>query len=156
MGSRAAARRRLRWLAELPFSASLDGVLYCHATPQDDTSDHDRRPRRTTCSQATFGGVEERVVVIGHTHHQFERRDGDVRVVNAGSVGMPYEGEVAAFWRAVEDGEPSFRQDGVRRRARRRRHPRERLAGAEEFVTENLSWRIPREEANAYFESQRT
>ena len=33
-----------------------------------------------------------------------------VRVVNAGSVGMPYEGEVAAFWLAVEDGEPSFRR----------------------------------------------
>ena len=36
-------RERLRgddlsWLAAWPFSASVDGVLYCHATPRDDTS----------------------------------------------------------------------------------------------------------------------
>src|ERR1700730_1351231 len=30
------------------------------------------------------------LAVCGHTHMQFDRRIGDVRVVNAGSVGMPY------------------------------------------------------------------
>src|SRR5919197_1566361 len=39
--------------------------------------------------------------------------DGDLRVVNAGAVGMPYEGEVAAFWTLVEDGEPSFRRTPI-------------------------------------------
>ena len=88
----------LRWLEEWPFSASIDDVLYCHATPAGRYDDHDRVHARTTCCARRFGGVEESVVVIGHTHHQFERKAGDVRVVNAGSVGMPYEGEVAAFW----------------------------------------------------------
>jgi len=37
-------------------------------------------------------------VVCGHTHMQFDRRFGDVRVVNAGSVGMPYEREPGAYW----------------------------------------------------------
>ena len=50
--------------------------------------------------------------MIGHTHHQFDRRAEDVRVVNAGSVGWPYEGDVAAFWAVVDDGEPSFRRTG--------------------------------------------
>jgi diadenosine tetraphosphatase ApaH/serine/threonine PP2A family protein phosphatase len=31
--------------------------------------------------------------VCGHTHVQFDRRLGDRRLVNAGSVGLPYEGE---------------------------------------------------------------
>ena len=63
-----------------PFSASIDDVLYCHATPHDDTT-------MTTVFtpddvvRASFGGVDERVVVIGHTHHQFERRAGEVPVV---------------------------------------------------------------------------
>jgi diadenosine tetraphosphatase ApaH/serine/threonine PP2A family protein phosphatase len=38
-------------------------------------------------------------VVCGHTHAQFDRRVGTKRVINAGSVGMPYQGKpVGAFW----------------------------------------------------------
>ena len=32
-----------------------------------------------------------------------------VRYVNAGSVGLPYEGDGAARWLWVADGEPAFR-----------------------------------------------
>jgi Calcineurin-like phosphoesterase superfamily domain len=35
--------------------------------------------------------------VCGHTHMQFERNIGKVRIVNAGSVGMPF-GQVGADW----------------------------------------------------------
>jgi putative phosphoesterase len=144
----------LRWLAELPFSESIDGVLYCHATPHDDTT-------MTTvftpddALRESFAGVGERVVVIGHTHHQFERRIDDLRVVNAGSVGMPYEGEVAAFWAVVEDGEPSFRSTpfDVERAAAEIRAGGWPRAG--EFVAENLLAAIPRDEAARHFESLR-
>jgi len=37
-------------------------------------------------------------VVCGHTHTQYERNVAGVRVVNAGSVGMPYEEEPGAYW----------------------------------------------------------
>jgi diadenosine tetraphosphatase ApaH/serine/threonine PP2A family protein phosphatase len=37
------------------------------------------------------------VVVCGHTHMQFDRMIGTTRVVNAGSVGMPF-GEPGAYW----------------------------------------------------------
>jgi diadenosine tetraphosphatase ApaH/serine/threonine PP2A family protein phosphatase len=43
-------------------------------------------------------GVAESVVVCGHTHQQFDVRCGEHRVLNAGSVGLPYEGVAAAFW----------------------------------------------------------
>jgi hypothetical protein len=36
--------------------------------------------------------------VCGHTHVQFDRRIGGIRLVNAGSVGMPYEREPGAYW----------------------------------------------------------
>ena len=39
-----------------------------------------------------LAGVEADLVVCGHTHHQFERTIAGVRIVNAGSVGLPYEG----------------------------------------------------------------
>src|SRR5215211_9066131 len=43
-------------------------------------------------------GVAEATVVIGHTHHQFALEHGGRRVLNAGAVGMPYQGAAAAFW----------------------------------------------------------
>ena len=144
----------LRWLAEWPFSDSIDGVLYCHATPDDDTA-------ITTVFtpddvlRAAFGSVDERVVVIGHTHHQFSRDAGGVRVVNAGSVGMPYEGEVAAFWAAIVDGEPEFRKTPF---DVERAIADIRASGwppGEEFVIENLLGAVPRDEAATYFEGKR-
>ena len=38
-------------------------------------------------------GVAEDVVVCGHTHHQFDRACSASALLNAGSVGMPYEDE---------------------------------------------------------------
>jgi hypothetical protein len=45
-----------------------------------------------------LAGVDQRTIVVGHTHVQFDRVVGDVRVVNAGSVGMAYENERGAYW----------------------------------------------------------
>ena len=54
---------------------------------------------------------------------------GNVRFVNAGSVGLPYEGDGAARWVWVADRCPRAAPDRLRRRPRRRTHPRGRLAG---------------------------
>ena len=45
-----------------------------------------------------MAGVEETIVATAHTHVQFDRRVGDVRSLNPGSVGLPYEGRPGAFW----------------------------------------------------------
>jgi diadenosine tetraphosphatase ApaH/serine/threonine PP2A family protein phosphatase len=54
--------------------------------------------------------VAAHVVVCGHTHHQFDRRVSGTRVVNAGSVGLPYQGDAAAFWLALDDGRIQLRR----------------------------------------------
>ena len=102
-GSAAAAPGDLEWLQSLPLTVDVDGVLYCHAAPDDNTPI--TTPTRRTRVAATFAG-HTGTIVIGHTHHQFDRRVGELRIVNAGSVGMAYEGDVAAYWTLVEDGEP--------------------------------------------------
>jgi putative phosphoesterase len=140
------------WASTLPLAVELDGVTYCHATPTDNmpmttvfTPDDDLR--------AMFG--DSGTFVIGHTHHQFDRRVGELRVVNAGSVGMPYEGEVAAFWTLIADGEPEFRKTpfdiehavaGIRATE---------WEGGEAFIAENLLVAIDRDEAARHFESRR-
>ena len=94
--------------AELEFLEALDDTvvldvdglgptLFCHASPRSDlesitmfTPDDRLRPM--------LAAVEQRTVVCGHTHRQFDRRLDGTRVVNAGSVGRPYEGRQGAFW----------------------------------------------------------
>jgi diadenosine tetraphosphatase ApaH/serine/threonine PP2A family protein phosphatase len=87
----------------------LDGALYCHGSPR---SDEEMITALTPEARLTpmLDGVQEALVVCGHTHHQFELRAGAQRVVNAGSVGMPYEGAPGAYWLLVADGEPDLRR----------------------------------------------
>jgi putative phosphoesterase len=93
---------QLDFLRELPLSVSLeiDGlgfVLFCHATPRSD----DEIVTRLTPDEeldAVLGGLRPCTVVCGHVHTQYDRRVGEHRVINAGSVGLPYEGRTAAFW----------------------------------------------------------
>ena len=54
-----------------------------------------------------LAGVSARLVVAGHTHQHDDRVVGGVRFVNAGSVGLPYEGDGAARWLWVADGSPT-------------------------------------------------
>jgi predicted phosphodiesterase len=138
--------------ASLPLTVELDGVVYCHATPAD------TMPLTTAATpddalRATFGN--HGTFVIGHTHHQFDRRAGDLRVINAGSVGMPYEGEVAAFWTLVEDGEPTFRKTPFDVERAVRALEASDWPGAREFVDENLRVAVTRDEAIRVFEAQR-
>ncbi|MBK8901179.1 MAG: metallophosphoesterase family protein [Anaerolineaceae bacterium] len=77
-------------------------VLFCHATPHSDIQVFTRlTPEEKLVSW--FKGLNTSLVVCGHTHMQFERTVGDVCVVNAGSVGMPF-GRTGADWLLL-DGE---------------------------------------------------
>jgi putative phosphoesterase len=75
----------------------LGRTLFCHGTPR---SDLEAITAVTAADRLReiLSEVSARTVVCGHTHHQFDRRIGDTRVVNAGSIGMPYEGRPGAYW----------------------------------------------------------
>ena len=91
----------IEWLHEQPPTLELDvagigRVLFCHATPRNDVDIFtERTPDDRIADQFA---VDADLVVCGHTHMQFDRTIGGVRVVNSGSVGMPYEDEPGAFW----------------------------------------------------------
>jgi predicted phosphodiesterase len=75
----------------------LGPTLFCHGSPRGDeelvtTLTPERRWR------PALEGVAEAVVVCGHTHAQFDRQLGPWRLVNAGAVGLPYEGHAGAYW----------------------------------------------------------
>jgi len=95
----------LGFLESLQESTSVDvdgigDVLFCHATPQ---SDEDIVTPITPEEEvgALLTDVRQQVVVCGHTHSQFDRCVRDRRVVNAGSVGLPYEDAPGAYWAII-------------------------------------------------------
>lgn len=91
------------FLHGLPPTIERDGVLFCHATPRNDVDRfHADTPEDEIASW--FAGVSARLVVCGHTHRQFDRTVAGLRVVNAGSVGMPHEDRPGAYW-ALLDGD---------------------------------------------------
>jgi len=100
---------RVAAIATWPLAVALvvDGLgraLFCHATPASDDPIYTRVTPEDEIA-ALFGPVEADVLVCGHTHVQFDRTLGSgLRLVNAGSVGMPYEGRRGAFWALLGPG----------------------------------------------------
>ena len=85
-----------RWIGSWPKALSLENVLFCHASPRNDVDVFTRLTPEEKVAPL-LASVREHTVVCGHTHMQYDRMIGNIRVVNAGSVGMPFQG-TGAFW----------------------------------------------------------
>ena len=76
----------------------LGSTLFCHGSPRSDEEcvTVETPPERVAEFTA---GVEAGCVVTAHTHMQYDRRVGETRLLNPGSVGLPYEPEPGfAYW----------------------------------------------------------
>ena len=89
------------WLPHVTLPTALGDVFFCHATARNDTEIFTAVTPADAVARG-FETVEASIAVCGHTHMQFDRRVGPLRIVNAGSVGMPY-GEPGAYWLLVTD-----------------------------------------------------
>ncbi len=147
-GLSARADKEAQWVGEkLPLeqrqflqtwsaTVQIEDVLFCHATPLSDI---------TVFTQHTpmekllpiFANLTAKTVVCGHTHMQFDRMIGDVRVVNAGSVGMPF-GKSGAFWLLLAENEIIFRRTMYDREVAAKRIRRSDYPDADDFATGNV------------------
>jgi predicted phosphodiesterase len=142
------AREAVRWtadqleardervIASWPLTLRLDvpglgNVLFCHATPRNENECFTRTTPEDRLLPV-FEGVNAALVVCGHTHMQFDRLVGPTRVVNAGSVGMPF-GEPGADWLLLAPGvqlrRTAYDIEGAADRIRNTSYPR-----ADEFA----------------------
>ena len=163
---------RTRWVAEqvadaqreflatlLPGNAVLeiDGLgptLFCHASPRSDEEILTRATPESRLREA-LGAVREAVVVCGHTHVQFDRALAGVRIVNAGSVGMPYEREPGAYW-ALLGPDVELRRTPYDVAAAAGRMRASGFPEADEFVREFVLSPATPEEATEAFERMAT
>jgi diadenosine tetraphosphatase ApaH/serine/threonine PP2A family protein phosphatase len=89
-------------LAALPEWLVFGGARFCHASPISDVRSFPPEP--APADEELLGGHTEPLVVFGHTHIPFEREGpGGVRLVNPGSVGMPFDGDPRAAWAILHD-----------------------------------------------------
>jgi predicted phosphodiesterase len=124
--------------------AGLGTVLICHATPRSDSEIVTRLTPEDRIAPA-FEGVTAPLVICGHTHMAFDRRIGDVRVVNAGSVGMPF-GQPGAHWLLIDERGPHAQHTAYDLEAAAARIRATTYPGAEEFAA-NYVLRPPSEES---------
>lgn len=82
--------------------AGLGDVLFCHGTPRSETEIFTRATPEALLVPV-FEELDVDLVICGHTHMQFDRTIARVRVVNAGSVGMPF-GSRGADWALIGPG----------------------------------------------------
>ena len=144
------------FLHDLPDTATLeiDGlgpVLFCHATPRSDEEILTEASPESRWEDA-LDGVAEAVVVCGHIHMQSDREVAARRVVNAGSVGMPYEGRPGAYW-ALIGPDVELRRTEYDVAAAAERMLATGFPAVDEHVEENVLASPTREEATAYFEA---
>jgi predicted phosphodiesterase len=129
-----------RVLASWPMTVRLDigplgAVLFCHATPRDC---HEIFVRTTdeAALRPIFDAANADLVVCGHTHMPFDRGVGRTRVVNAGSIGMPF-GAPGADWLLlgpdVERRHTAYDLGAAADRIRRTGYPQ-----AEEFASRHV------------------
>lgn len=107
-------RAQRDFLAQLPEQLTLPveglgDILFCHATPRSDEEIFTPLTPQARLN-AIFAGVTQPLVVCGHTHIQFERQAGAVRILNAGSVGMPYADQPGAYWLLLSPDGYAFRR----------------------------------------------
>jgi predicted phosphodiesterase len=121
-----------RWPMTLRFAVpSIGDVLFCHATPRNE---NDIVTPMTPEDRLipVFDSAHAAVVVCGHTHIVMDRTIGETRVVNPGSVGMPF-GLPGADWMIlgpdVEFRRTTYDSSSAAERVRASGYP-----GADEFA----------------------
>jgi putative phosphoesterase len=139
--ARQITRRHRDFLAAFEDSVVIDAVdplgrvVFCHASPRNDT-DVFTVESPVERVRMLLAGVDANVVVCGHTHMQFDRVVDRIRVVNAGSVGMPY-GRPGAYW-AMLGPEVDLRRTDYDREGAAQRIRAKDWDQAEEFASSNV------------------
>jgi putative phosphoesterase len=147
---------QVEFLAALPeqLVLEIDGlgaVRFCHGSPRTDmeiltAQTPDGRLREAVAN------VAEDVVVCGHTHMQFDRSANGTRVMNPGSVGLPYEGTPGAYWAVLGPDVTFIRSEyDVEEAATRIRQSG--YPDVDEFVDEFILSSHAREETMEFFEN---
>lgn len=94
---------RVGWLRELPLEYHVGELTVLHAQPGDlwRAPLPDATEEELLAAYSVAGAAQ---VAYGHVHRPFSRQAGGLRIANAGSVGLPWDGDPRASYLLVTDG----------------------------------------------------
>jgi predicted phosphodiesterase len=149
------SNEQIDFLSGLPLTVVLDvdglgRVCFCHATPRDDNELFTELTPDDAVAELLAGTIEA-TVVCGHTHMQFDRQVGRRRVVNAGSVGVPWDEGRDSRW-ALLGPDVSLRRTRLDQARLAEQIRATEWPGAEEFLGDTR----PRDEVLELFEQAAT
>jgi putative phosphoesterase len=139
-------------LASFETTLIADGIMFCHGTPRSDTEIVTMFTPDEIIEEILLG-VTEPVIVGGHVHHQFDRKVGSHRWLNAGSVGLPYEGRPGAFWLLLDASVPNFRYTDYDIEAAVEQIRATGIPDPDELLRASLIEPTPRDEVATLFEA---
>jgi putative phosphoesterase len=79
-----------------------------HATPSDPLFGY--CPEESDRWRQEVAGIGADVLIVGHTHTPFVRREGNIAILNPGSLGQPKTGRPNACYAVWEDGRISLKE----------------------------------------------
>ncbi len=115
----------------------LGEIVFCHATTRSDEEIFTSLMPEERL-HVIFSGVHQEIVVCGHTHMQFDRCVGNLRLLNAGSVGMPYADQPGAYWLLLSPQGYEFRRTVYDGEAAAQEIRASGYPQAQEFAEENV------------------
>jgi putative phosphoesterase len=95
---------RVEGLKQLPAQLELDDVVLVHASPGDLW--RAPLPEADDAELLDTYGQSGTRIAYGHIHRPYVRRPAGMIVANAGSVGLPWDGDPRASYLLIEDGAP--------------------------------------------------
>jgi putative phosphoesterase len=105
----ALGEERLAWLRSLPLRQIQPPITLVHASPES--------PWRAPAPEASddelqsfYGPLGQPVVAYGHIHRPYIRSVSAMIVANAGSVGLPYDGDRRASYLLIDESRPEIRR----------------------------------------------
>lgn len=101
----------VRWLTHLSTTELIEGWSLFHASPASDVESFPVEPSEALDRRLANGWTGKQLMV-GHLHVPFERLlVSGQRLVNPGSVGLPFDGDTRASYALIDgDGDVRFRR----------------------------------------------
>jgi putative phosphoesterase len=143
------------FLGRLPLTQDVDvrglgRVVFCHATPRSDEEVVTRLTSEARMREI-LADVDADLVVCGHVHVRYDRVVAGKRIVNPGSVGLPYEGEPGAYW-ALLGPDAEMRRTAYEIPDAMERIRATAFPGADDMFTDSLVTPLSGDDVTAYFE----
>lgn len=100
---------RLAWLRTLPLQHVDRGMTVVHGSPESPWTAPTHEASDAEL-ESVYGPLGTPLAVYAHTHRPFVRTLPGITVANAGSVGLPYDGDRRASYLLVDDASVSIRR----------------------------------------------